>query len=109
MARTAAPQAIARLIELVASPDDRVALMAADKLLERAWGKPKEIQDDKDKPALDFSRLKAADLQALRGIAERLRGADPAIPVDSQDSARTATVDPGVAEEPAPIAVDVPD
>ena len=28
------------------SRDERVALMAADKVLERAWGKPKEQRDD---------------------------------------------------------------
>ena len=35
-----------RLIELMVSPDERVALMAADKVLERAWGKPKEQRPD---------------------------------------------------------------
>jgi len=30
------------LIELIQSEDERVALMAADKVFERAWGRPKE-------------------------------------------------------------------
>jgi hypothetical protein len=33
---------ILRMIELIDSEDERVALMAADKVLERAWGKPRE-------------------------------------------------------------------
>lgn len=81
LARERSPRAVAKLCELIESPDDRVALMAADKLLERAWGKSKEIQDDKDKPAMDLSKLRPADLQALRDIAGRMR----ATPVPSQD------------------------
>ena len=46
MARKASPAAMGRLIELMNSRDERVALMAADKVLERAWGKPKEQRDD---------------------------------------------------------------
>jgi len=32
------PDAARRLIELIQSEDERVALMAADKVFERAWG-----------------------------------------------------------------------
>ena len=46
LAREASPDAMRRLIELMASPDERVALMAADKVLERAWGKPREYDPD---------------------------------------------------------------
>ena len=46
LAREASPDAMRRLIELMVSPDERVALMAADKVLERAWGKPKEQHPD---------------------------------------------------------------
>src|SRR5690242_4475522 len=42
MAKEASPRAMQRLIELMESPDERVAIMAADKIMERAWGKPKE-------------------------------------------------------------------
>ena len=37
-----------RLIELVDSDDERVALLASEKVLERAWGKPKEQPERKD-------------------------------------------------------------
>ena len=42
MCREASAAAARRLIELMHSEDERVALMAADKVLERAWGRPKE-------------------------------------------------------------------
>jgi predicted DNA-binding transcriptional regulator YafY len=42
LCREASPDAARRLIELMNSEDERVALMAADKVLERAWGRPKE-------------------------------------------------------------------
>jgi len=42
MARDAAPEAMQRIIGLVGSPDDRLAMVAAEKVIERAHGKPKE-------------------------------------------------------------------
>ena len=36
-----------RLIELIESQDERVAALAADKVLERAWGRPKEQPNDR--------------------------------------------------------------
>src|ERR1700720_2162279 len=42
LCREASPDAARRLIELIQSEDERVALMAADKVYERAWGKPKD-------------------------------------------------------------------
>lgn len=106
LARERSPRAVAKLCELIESPDDRVALMAADKLLERAWGKPKEVQDDKASGPPDLGALNAADLAELRRISAKMRGGVDA----AQDGPRTATVDPGVAsappDEPDPVAVD---
>jgi hypothetical protein len=56
LARQASAGAMNRLIELIYSQDERVALLAADKVLERAWGKPREQPDreseiDKMSPA----------------------------------------------------------
>jgi hypothetical protein len=55
LCREASPDAARRLIELMYSEDERVALMAADKVLERAWGRPKEP----DQPASLERRLLA--------------------------------------------------
>jgi len=48
LAREASPKAMMRLIELVDSDDERVALLASEKVLERAWGKPKEQPERKN-------------------------------------------------------------
>lgn len=37
-----------RLVELIDSEDERVALMAAKELLDRAWGKVKPAKDEND-------------------------------------------------------------
>src|SRR5712671_2057715 len=42
LCREASPDAARRLIELIQSEDERVALMAAEKVFERAWGRPKD-------------------------------------------------------------------
>jgi hypothetical protein len=46
--REASPAAARRMVELMSSTDERVALMAADKVLERAWGKPKQMPQPED-------------------------------------------------------------
>ncbi|MGH6678061.1 MAG: hypothetical protein ACREDL_03785 [Bradyrhizobium sp.] len=48
--RDASPQAARVLIELLGSPDDRVRLMAAREISERAWGRPKDY-DPAQEPA----------------------------------------------------------
>ena len=50
LCREASPDAARRLIELIQSEDERVALMAADKVFERAWGKAKDYDPDKEAP-----------------------------------------------------------
>src|SRR6266481_3376353 len=60
LCREASPDAARRLIELMQSEDERVALMAADKVFERAWGRPKEFDPNaesaKKAPPFDPSR-----------------------------------------------------
>ena len=48
LCREASQRAAERLVELIESADERIALMAADKVLERAWGKPQEVPPDRD-------------------------------------------------------------
>jgi hypothetical protein len=46
MARQASPEAMERLIHIMRhSRDERAALLASEKILERAWGKPKAEDD----------------------------------------------------------------
>ena len=48
LARQAAPHAIIRLIELMDSDDERVAAVACNSILDRAFGKPGLVKDEKD-------------------------------------------------------------
>lgn len=78
-AREASPEAIAALVELVNSDDERVRIIAANSILDRAFGKPKEQKDDSNqalKPNL--SALSSVELATLRGILARMAGASEA-------------------------------
>lgn len=48
LARQAAPHAIIRLIELMDSEDERVAAVACNSILDRAFGKPGPAKNEKD-------------------------------------------------------------
>lgn len=50
LAREAAPDAIRRLIELMGSQDERVAAVACNAILDRAFGKPKDYEPEADDP-----------------------------------------------------------
>lgn len=75
-ARTASVSAMEHLIRLMESTDERVALMAADKVLERAWGKVKEQKDD-PKPPLDLSRAPPEALELIRQALRMFAQAAP--------------------------------
>jgi hypothetical protein len=48
LARQAAPRAVHRLIELMDSRDERVAAVACNAILDRAYGKPGPVKEEKD-------------------------------------------------------------
>jgi hypothetical protein len=79
--REASPRAARRMVELMDSDDERVALLAADKVLERAWGKPKEVAEE---ATLDPAAAEQAAQQRAEVIAllQRMARAEP-LPVDS--------------------------
>jgi hypothetical protein len=54
LAREAAPEAICRLIELMHDDDTRVATIAANSVLERAFGKPKEYDPKAEEPEAEI-------------------------------------------------------
>jgi hypothetical protein len=51
--RDATPAAARKMVALMDSEDERVALMAADKVFERAWGKPREYNPENANAARD--------------------------------------------------------
>jgi hypothetical protein len=70
--REASPDAARRMVELMYSTDERVALMAADKVLERAWGKPKEEPDTPEDPT-DVEARRVAREWVLKQLADMAR------------------------------------
>lgn len=78
LAREASPKAMATLIALMDSGDDRVSIMAADKVLERAYGKAKEQPAD-DKPlGLDLSKCPPEALQLIKQALAMIATSAPA-------------------------------
>lgn len=68
-------QAIEKLGNLMSCGDERVELMAATAILDRAFGKPKEQKaEDADRFKPDLSKLAPDDLAALRRVMGALAG-----------------------------------
>jgi hypothetical protein len=53
--REKSPDAARRLVELMYSDDDRVALMAAEKVMVWSWGKPPDYVPREDRPPLTIN------------------------------------------------------
>jgi hypothetical protein len=80
--REASPEAARKMVALMDSDDPRVAYMATNAVLERAWGKPREYDPSADpdsKIKMDASRLtpeQRAQLRALVKAATELETVD---------------------------------
>jgi hypothetical protein len=48
------------MVALMDSVDERVALMAADKVFERAWGKPREYNPEQEAEPINYLKAQAA-------------------------------------------------
>jgi hypothetical protein len=64
LARNAAPAAFDRVVALVNSDDERIALAASQEILNRAYGKP-VMQVQSDVRRLDLSSIWASTMEAL--------------------------------------------
>ena len=76
LARTAAPDAMAVLIERMNDPaeDSRVRTVAANAVLDRGLGKAKESPpEDDDKEDIDLSHLTPAELDELQAALDTVR------------------------------------
>jgi len=73
LARQAAPDAMRKLIAKMDSPDDRVAVVAQQAVLERAFGKPREYDPklDRSPMAIDVSVLSVAEQRMLLDFLRR--------------------------------------
>jgi hypothetical protein len=70
LAREASPRAIERLKELMESDDHRVAAVACNSIIDRAFGKPREYDPAEEAPraVVDWSKASAEDRAALRAL-----------------------------------------
>jgi hypothetical protein len=85
LAREASPAAMQTLIERLHDADGRIAVVAANSILERAYGKVKERQPEhEEQTSIDLSTLSNSELALLVRLVEsgRLRPAQPRADVD---------------------------
>lgn len=59
LARDSAPEAMRTLIALLDDPDPRIRTVASNSILDRAFGKPKEMQPEekRERTTVDLSKL----------------------------------------------------
>jgi hypothetical protein len=85
-ARQHSMEAVKTLVERLQDPDGRIAVVAANSLLERAWGKVREQKpEEQQQMRIDLTMLTAAELAILAKLAES--GRLQSIPSDGQDEA----------------------
>lgn len=80
-ARENSMAALRALVERLTDPDGRIVVVAANSILERAWGRAREQKPEEHQQAtIDLTTLTAAELQILVNLAQsgRLR----AVPSD---------------------------
>jgi hypothetical protein len=85
------------MVALMDSADERVALMAADKIYERAWGKPRDYDPATDDAAplrhllsqLPSVKLTPRELHTLEAFAEARLEAQQACEKGGDDKKRT--------------------
>ena len=91
----AGPRAMERLVELIESDDERIALLAAKEVLDRAYGKPKPIEDE------STEKGKSVTINILRygdAANETKSGGASATAVQIRSFEREALLDCGAAE-----------
>jgi hypothetical protein len=83
LARKSSPDAMRTLIKCLDDADSRTAVVAANSILERAWGKPREQKpEEQHQASIDLSALTDGELALLVKLAEsgRLRAAPDVVP-----------------------------
>lgn len=82
IARENSPEAMRRLVELTQSSDERVAIMASEKVLERAWGKVKESKEEAPQaPKLDLSGMSREKVALLRDLMREAQAHQAAVTI----------------------------
>src|SRR5215469_4531937 len=74
LARQAAPYAVQRLIQLMDSDDERVATVACNSVLDRAFGRPKPVMEEKDDLETRIAKMTRAErLSRMRELLAPMR------------------------------------
>jgi hypothetical protein len=82
LARQASPEAMRAMIEIMRNPDEetRARIVAIEGILNRAFGRPREMQPDAPAPLVDVNRMSEVQLglliEALR-LAKAARSTTP--------------------------------
>jgi hypothetical protein len=74
LARQHSPDAMKTLIDRLKDPDGRVAIVAANSVLERAFGRPKEVRPEElvqQEARIDLSKLSREELDVLVRLVDR--------------------------------------
>lgn len=90
LARGHTERAIERLAELLESNDERVATVAAQAMLDRGWGLPREFPDASEStsaPEMDFSYLTLQERGQFMQLWQKLVSGKP----EDRDEAKQAT------------------
>jgi hypothetical protein len=92
LARKHSPDAMRTLIRNLSHEDGRISTMSASLILERAFGKPREMKPEEQREVrIDLSQLTKAELDILLGLAQSGRLAS--VPVENEDTASAIEVD----------------
>ena len=90
LCREASPDAARRLIELIQSEDERVALMAADKVFERAWGRPKDYDPNaesaKKAPPFDPKLYTTDELRRMQEVMTMIARRQGLLPPEEDEA-----------------------
>jgi hypothetical protein len=103
LARKASPDAVRTLIRALGSEDQRVAVMSASLLLERAWGKPREQPAEQERGArIDLTRLTKGELDVLVRLAQSGRLTEaPGAEVNEAPGDQVTELPPEIEAKPA--------
>lgn len=87
-AREHSMEALQALVERLHDPDGRIVVVAANSILERAWGRAREQKPEEQEQArIDLSKLSSAELGVLMGLVASGRlVAAPDAPLESGEA-----------------------
>jgi len=87
LARENSMAAMAKLVQLIENEDARIAFMASQAVLERAWGKPKDADPNEAPPSrIDLRSLTPSQLEVLMSLARQRDGVIDGEAVDTDAS-----------------------